>query len=136
MTEETKDETVAIVAGGVGGVGGGAGGNVVLASGYVGPGELDPRAFDVVVSRLRAGLAAAETGDMLFAGGKGWNAPDGDIIFKGSEMELLRIKPDGQFLHRGEEIARDADVALVLRGWLGHCVIAMGRKLASRDSDE
>lgn len=106
------------VSGGPGGKDG-RGGNVKLSTGAMG------EVFDVVVQKLRKGLVEGGVGNTLIASGTGSGAPAGDIIFNVGNLQVLRIDPDGKFFYKGEKIVDNADVALVLRGWLGYCLVVM-----------
>jgi hypothetical protein len=92
--------------------------------------------FDVVVQKLREGLGAGSGGNTLIASGTGSGAPAGDIIFNVGNLEVLRIDPDGKFFYKGEKLVDNADVALVLRGWLGYCLVVMNRESRVRFEGE
>lgn len=119
MTDE-KEPNVEI-SGGQGGKGG-RGGNVILSSGALG------EVFDIVVKKLREGLEESG-GNTLIASGVGYGQqPAGDILFNAGNLEVLRIDSEGDFFHKGEKLDHNDDVAFVLRGWLGYCLIAMNRE--------
>jgi hypothetical protein len=116
MTDE-KEEPYVYVSGGPGGKDG-RGGDVKLSTGAMG------EVFDVVVQKLRKGLVEGGVGNTLIASG----TPAGDIIFNVGNLQVLRIDPDGKFFYKGEKLVDNADVALVLRGWLGYCLVVMNRE--------